>query len=243
MVHFKLDRKKTMNRAISIAALALVVGGAQAADVKQAATPQAHAQVVSATSLSVGKDFKVSPSDYPNGVFVRVKEVFGERPISASLFAAMLHERGFKIADKAENADVVMLIRSSTFNFKDIDQNSGSVSAQKVDGVAGAAIAAIATGGLSLLATDFSFLSNKKPVYASMSVLLSATKNGDAKEQETGLTGSIKGDGSVQGTRESFILFSNEWFKMHVRNTDVEQPAFSAAPAKTMDAAAASTKP
>jgi hypothetical protein len=30
---------------------------------------------------------------------------------------------------------------------------------------------------------------------------------------------------------------------MHVRNTDVEQPAFSAAPAKTMDAAAASTKP
>lgn len=166
-----------------------------------------------------------------------------QEPIPCThIFAAMLHERGFKIADKAEDADVVMLIRSSTFNFKDIDQNSGSISAQKVDGVAGVAIAAIATGGLSLLATDFSFLSSKKPVYASMSVLLSTTKNSDTKEQETGLTGSIKVDGSVQGTRESFVLFSNEWFKMHMRDQNAEQPASAAFPAMTLEDAAASAK-
>ena len=231
-----------MKQMLFVGVFVLCFGAAQADEVKRAAASQAHAQVISATSLPVGHDLKVSPSDYPNGVFVRVKEVFGERPVSASIFAAMLHERGFKIADKAEDADVVMLIRSSTFNFKDIDQNSGSVSAQKVDGVAGAAITAIATGGLSLLATDFSFLSNKKPVYASMSVLLSPTKNGDFKEQETGVTGSIKVDGSVQGTRESFVLFSNEWFKMHLRNSNAAQPVSAVTPAKSLEAAAASTE-
>lgn len=146
-----------MKQMLLIGVFALPIGAAQADEVKQAAAPQAHAQVVSATSLSVGKDIKVLPSDYPNGVFVRVKELFGERPVSASIFAAILREHGFKIADKAEDADVVVLIRSSEFNFKDIDQNTGSVSAQKIDGVAGAAISALATGGLSLLATDFSF--------------------------------------------------------------------------------------
>lgn len=225
-----------------VGVFALFFGAAQADEVKQAASPQAHAQFISAASLSVGQDFIVSPSDFPNGVFVRVKEVFGERLVSASIFAAMLHERGFKIADKAEDADVVILIRSSTFNFKDIDQNSGSVAAQKVDGVADAAIGAIATGGLSLLATDFSFLSNKKPVYASMSVLLSTTKNGDAKEQETGLTGSIKVDGSVLGSRESFVLFSNEWFKMQMSPSIAQpMPAIPAACSRHTDYPVATT--
>lgn len=223
-----------MKQMLLISVFALFFGAAQADEVKQVAATQAHAQVVSAASLPVGKDFRVSPSDYPNGVFVRVKEVFGERPVSASIFAEMLRERGFKIADNADDADVVVLIRSGTFNFKDIDQNSGSVAAQKIDGVAGAAIAAIATGGLSLLATDFSFLSNKKPVYASMSVFLSTTKKGENKEQETGLTGAIKVDGTVQGTRESFVLFSNEWFKMHLRDADATQPASAVAPAKSL---------
>lgn len=231
-----------MKQMLCIAVGVLFFGAAHAENVKPVAAPQAHAQVVSATSLSVGKDFKISPSDYPNGVFVRVKELFGERPVSASIFAAMLREHGFKIADKAENADVVMLIRSSEFNFKDIDQNSGSVSTQKVDGIAGAAISAIATGGLSLLSTDFSFLSNRKPVYESLTVLLTPTRNGESKEQVTGLTGSVKVDGSAQGTRDSFVLFSNEWLKMHLRDADAAQPASAVAPAKSLADAAVSTK-
>lgn len=223
-----------MKQMLLISVFALFFGTAQADEVRQAAAPQAHAQLISATSLPVGQDFKVSPSDYPNGVFVRVKEVFGERPVSASIFAAMLRERGFKIADKADDADVVVLIRSGTFNFKDIDQNAGSISAHKIDGVAGAALAAFATGGISLFATDFSFLGNTRPVYASMTVYVTTTKKGENKEQETGLTGAIKVDGTVQGTRESFVLFSNEWFKMHLRNADAAQPASAVAPAKSL---------
>jgi hypothetical protein len=214
-----------MKKMLLIVAFALFIGVAQADEIRQAAAIQAHAQLVSATSLSVGQDFKISPSDYPKGIFVRVKEIFGERPVSASIFAAMLSERGFKIVDKADDADVVILIRSGTFNFKDIDQNIGTVSAQKIDGIAGAAMSAIATGGLSLFATDFSFLNSKKPVYASMSVYLTTTRNGENKEQETGLTGSVRVDGTVQGTREAFVLFSHEWFKMHLRSEDAAQPA------------------
>ncbi|OIR06114.1 hypothetical protein GALL_119110 [mine drainage metagenome] len=222
----------------------LLFGAAQADEGGQAQAPaiQAHAQLISVASLPVGQDFKVSPNDYPNGVFVRVKEVFGERPVSAAIFAAMLHEHGFKIADKADEADVVVLIRSGTFNFKDIDQNTGTISAHKIDGVAGAALAALATGGISLFATDYSFLSNKRPVYASMVVYFTTTKRGEDKEQETGLTGSIKVDGTVQGTRESFVLFSNEWLKMHLHNADAGQPASAAAPEKSLADSSESTK-
>jgi hypothetical protein len=230
-----------MKQMLWIGVFALLSWVAQADEVKQAVAQQAHAQVVSATSLSVGKDFKVSPNDYPNGVFVRVKELFGERPVSASIFAAILREHGFKIADKAEDADVVVLVRSSEFNFKAIDQNTGSVSAQKIDGVAGAAISALATGGLSLLSTDFSFLGNKKPICASMTVTLTSSKNGVVTEQTTGLTGSIKVDGTVQGTRDSFVLFSDEWLKMHLRNADAAQAASAVAPAKSL-ATAETTK-
>lgn len=228
-----------MKQMLLIGAFALFIGVAQADEEKQAAAIQAHAQLVSATSLSVGQDFKVSPSDYPKGVFVRVKEIFGERPVSASIFAAMLSERGFMIADKADDADVVILIRSGTFNFKDIDQNTATVSAQKIDGIAGAAMSALATGGLSLFATDFSFLNSKKPVYASMLVYLTTTRNGESKEQETGLTGSVRVDGTVQGTREAFVLFSNEWLKMHLRDADGVQPASAVAPGKSQDNAEA----
>lgn len=67
-----------------------------------------------------------------------------------------------------------------------------------------------------------------------MMVTFISSKNGVVTEQATGLTGSVRVDGSVQGTRESFVLFSNEWLKMHLRNEEATQPASAVSPAKSL---------
>lgn len=198
------------------AALMLMVGVANAwADEPKPVEQAIHAQLVKVDNSGAGANVKISPDQYPNGVFVQAKELFGERPVTSAIFANKLHSLGFKIAEKAEDADVVFLIRSSTINFKEIDQNVDGVDARKTDRIAGAAIAALATGGLSLLATDLSFSGNKKPVYTDMVVFLKDPKK--TSSTTTLITGSIKTDASnAKVTRATFEIFSEEWLKAHV---------------------------
>jgi len=227
-----------MNKMILVLAMLFGSGVAQADDVKKTDEP-VHVTLVSVDTTHAGANVKISPSDYPKGVFVRVKEMFGERTVSASIFAGKLRAQGFKIAEKADDADVVFTIRSSTLNFKDIDANTDSIAANKADAVAGLVGAAVLTGGLSLLVSDYSFLSNKKPVYTDMSIRIEPSK----EDKFTLTAATIKTDASnSKVTRVSFEIMADEWIKAHVRKAESAQPASAAVPANSMAEAAATTK-
>lgn len=199
------------------AVLAVWIGGACAEEMKQP-VPQAHVVLTSINTSGAGAEVKVAPGDYPNGIFVRVKEMFGERPISAGIFADKLRAKGFKIAESAEKADVIFTIRSSSIDFKEIDQDADSmISGNKADAAAGIVLTAVATGGLSLLSSDFSNLSNQKPVFQSMTIFVAPTAKG-SEEKTTGMTGAIKADArNAKVTRAFFEIMSDEWLKAHVR--------------------------
>ncbi|OIR08989.1 hypothetical protein GALL_89840 [mine drainage metagenome] len=197
-----------------VAAVLLISAASAWADDAEPAGQQYHVSMLQPKILA-GADVKISPADYPNGVFVRVKEMFGERPVSASIFAEKLQKLGFKIAGKAENADAVFLIRSSTINFKEIDQNADGFNARRADVIAGTVGAAIATGGLSLLATDWSAFGDARPIYTDMVVFIENPKH--SSSIETSLNGAIKTDAAnAKVTRVEFELFSDEWLKEHV---------------------------
>jgi hypothetical protein len=226
-----------MNKMILVLAMLFGSGVAQADDVKKTDEP-VHVTLVSVDTTHAGANVKISPSDYPKGVFVRVKEMFGERPVSASIFAGKLRAQGFKIAEKADDADVVFTIRSSTLNFKDIDANTDSFAANKADAVAGLVGAAVLTGGLSLLVSDYSFLSNKKPVYTDMSIRIEPSK----EDKFTLTAATIKTDASnSKVTRVSFEIIADEWMKAHVKEESV-QPASASIPAASLVEAAAAKK-
>jgi hypothetical protein len=221
-----------------ILAVAMTIGfGAALAEETKPAEP-VHAYLVSVDTSKHGADIKLSPSDYPNGVYVLIKEFSGERPGSEAIFADKLRAHGFKIADKAENADAIFRVGSSSISFKDIDQNTNSVAARKVDGVTGAVISAVATGGISLLTTDLSFLGNKKPVYNNMIVeIVSGSKKEGVKI--TVMNASIKTDAdNAQVTRVSFEIMLDEWLKAHLSNYVASQPASVVAPAQSLADAA-----
>ncbi len=223
-----------------ILALAMLFGFgvAQADDVKNQDEP-VHVTLVSVDTTHAGANVKISPNDYPKGVFVRVKEMFGERPVSASIFAGKLRAQGFKIVEKFEDADVVFTIRSSTLNFKDIDANTDSIAANKADGVAGLVGAAVLTGGLSLLVSDYSFLSNKKPVYTDMTIRIEPSK----EDKFTLTTAAIKTDASnSKVTRVSFEIMADEWIKAHLSKAESGQPASATGSATSLVEAAAAKK-
>lgn len=199
------------------AVLAVWIGGACAEEMKQPVT-QARVVLTQIDTSGAGAEVKVAPDDYPNGVFVRVKEMFGERPISAGIFADKLRAKGFKIAESAEKADVIFTIRSSSIDFKEIDQDADSmISGNKADAAAGIVITAVATGGLSLLSSDFSDLSNQKPVFQLMTLFVKPTAK-DSAEITTITSGAIKADArNAKVTRAFFEVMSDEWLKAHVR--------------------------
>ena len=204
-----------MKPVIFIAAAVLLISAANAsADDGTHAEQQYHVSMLQPKILE-GADVRISPADYPNGVFVRVKELFGERPISASIFAEKLRKVGFKIAYKVEDADAVFVIRSSTINFKEIDQNADGINARRADVIAGTVGAAIATEGLSLLTTDWSAFGDARPIYTDMVVNIESPKKNSSIA--TAMNGAIKTDvANAQVTRVEFELFSDEWLKEHV---------------------------
>lgn len=216
-----------MRKMIFVVAMLMVgFGVAQAGDAKK--VDEVHVTLVSVEHIE-GADIKISPSDYPNGVFVRVKEMWGERPVSAAIFAEKLRAKGFKITEKAEDADVVLLVRSGSLNFKDIDESTDSIAANKLDGMAGVAGAALVTGGLSLLVSDYSFLGNSKPIYSDMIVRFEPGKKTDVSKV-TALAGAIKTDANNHMvTRASFEVLTDEWLKAHLKGNAV-QPATSTPP-------------
>ncbi len=199
-----------------VAGLMMIAAGMAMAD--EAKQAQVHAVLTSIDPSVLGADVKIAPGDYPNGVFVRVKELFGERPVSSRIFADKLRARGFKIAESAEKADAALLVRSSSIDFKEIDNDSDSmISANKADAAAGIVITAVATGGLSLLSSDYSALGNSKPIYQLMSVYIEPA-NKDLKEKETAISGAIKADArNAKVTRAFFDIMSDEWLKAHLR--------------------------
>lgn len=200
-----------------VAEVILLIGAVNAwADDAKPAEQPVHVSLLSVDNSKLGADIKISPADYPNGVFVRVKELFGERPVSASIFASKLKKLGFKIADKAENSDVIFRVGSVNINFKEIDQNVDGIDARKVDQIAGTVGTAIATGGLSLIvATDWSGFGNARPENKIMLVSLENPTTG--KQTGTMITGIIKADESgVNATIATFNILSDEWMKAHV---------------------------
>lgn len=204
-----------MKRLVLAVVLMVSLNGVYAEEVKQAEQQPVHVALISAETTS-GADLKVSPSDYPNGIFIKVNR--GGLPKSAAIFADKLRAHGFKIADTAENADVLFKVGSTTINFKDIENNTDSIAPQKIDGVAGAVIAGVFTGGLSLLVTDYSFLSNNKPTHADMWVNVESGKK-EKQDKDTFLSGTIKADASNSTvTRASFDLMSEAWLKAHLNN-------------------------
>jgi len=224
-----------MIKLLLVLAMLFGFGVALADDVKKVDEP-VHVTLVSVDTTKAGANVKISPNDYPKGVFVRVKEMFGERPVSAAIFAGKLRAQGFKIVEKAEDANVVFTIRSSTLNFKDIDANTDSIAANKADGVAGLVGAAVLTGGLSLLVSDYSFLSNKKPVYTDMTIRIEPSK----EDKFTLTAATIKTDASNNKvTRVSFEIMADEWIKAHLSKVESVQPASSSNPAATRVEAAA----
>ena len=198
-----------------VGAAILLIGAVNAwAEDAKPAEQQYHVSMLQPKILA-GADVKISPPDYPNGVFVRVKEMFGERPVSSSIFAEKLQKLGFKIAGKAETADTVFLIRSTTINFKEIEQNADGINVRRADVIAGTVGTAIATGGLSLLATDWSAFGDARPIYTDMVVFIEDPKKNSSIE--TAMNGAIKTDATnAQVTRVEFELFSDEWLKEHV---------------------------
>ena len=160
-----------------------------------------------------GDDIKITPTDYPNGVFVRIKEWSGERPISASIFAGKLRSAGFKIADKAEDADAVIMVGGS-MSFSEIDKGiDGGISAGKADVIIGAVIGAISTNGLNLVGnTDWAALGNSKPSYTNLGV--SITNQKKKGFMATGVTGTFKCNASgVKAAAAEFDLDSDQWLK------------------------------
>lgn len=220
-----------MKYAMIVIALLLNIGPAYAEDAQQTA-PAKYRVVLTEIKHHAGAETKIAPNDYPNGVFVKVKEMFGERPISAGIFADKMKANGFKIAESAEKADVIITIRSSEINFKEIDQNSDSmISGNKADAAAGIVITAVVTGGLSLLSSDYSGLANSKPVYQSMTIFIEPTAKG-SESTTTVTTGAIKTDArNAKVTRAFFEIMADEWFKQHLRK---DQPVVAAQPAETM---------
>lgn len=205
-----------MKYAMIVIALLFNIGLAYAEDVQQAAQPKFR---VALTEIKhhAGAEVRIAPNDYPNGVFVKVKEMFGERPVSAGIFADRLKGNGFKIAESPEKADMILIIRSSEINFKEIDQDSDTmISGNKADAAAGIVITAVATGGLSLLSADYSGLANSKPVYQSMTIFIEPTAKGvDSKTTVT--TGAIRTDArNAKVTRAFFEIMADEWLKQHV---------------------------
>ena len=206
-----------MKRAKFIAAAILLIGAANACADDARPAEQPNVGLVSVDNSKLGVDLKIASTNYPNGVFVQVDEVFGSRPVSASIFAAELKKIGFKIADKAENADAVFMISSTDINFKEIDQSANGIDARKVDAIAGVVGTAVATGGWSLFVTDWSRLGNARPVNSMMIVSIADPKNMKKTRVDTMITGVIKiGESSAQATRATFEILSDEWMKAHV---------------------------
>ncbi len=223
----------TMKQIIAAVLMLIGFGVVQAEEVKPA--EPVHAYLVSVNSSKTGADVKISPSDYPNGVYVLIKNWSKELLISESIFDDKLRAQGFKIADKPENADATFRIASSTISFKDIDQNASSIAARKVDGVTGAVISAIATGGLSILSTDYSFFGNQKAIYNNMLVEIASSKKSVDKPKVTVTNASIKMDAdNVLATRVSYEIMVDEWLKAHLVNYGASQPISAVAPTQSM---------
>ncbi len=135
-------------------------------------------------------------------------------------------------------------IASSTISFKDIDQNASSIAARKVDGVTGAVISAIATGGLSILSTDYSFFGNQKPIYNNMLVEIASSRKSDDKPKISVTNASIKTDAdNALVTRISYEIVVDEWLKAHLVNYVALQPISAVAPTQSLaDAVPAAKK-
>lgn len=211
-----------MKKLILIAALMFTFGQAQAEESKPKS--QVHVNLVSLDTTRLGADLVLlQPNDYPKGVFVQVKEMFGERPISTAIFAEKLHAHGYKIALNKEDADVTILVGSSTINFKDIERGADSISASQIDSAVGIVGTAVLTGGFSLLWTDYSAFNNTKAVYTDLSVAVVFDDKSGVKKY-TLMTAGIKTDASSnQVTRVFFETMSEEWLKVHLRKVDAAQ--------------------
>ena len=221
-----------------VAVAILLIGAVNAwADDAKPAEQRVHVSLLSVDNSKLGTDIKVAPADYPGGVFVKIKEGFSERPISASIFAAKLKKLGFKIVDKPEDADVIFRVGSINISFREIEQNADGIDARKVDLIAGTVGTAIATGGISLLvATDWSGFGNTRPENKIMLVILENPKTG--KQSETAITGIIKADESgVKATIATFNILSDEWMIAHVVGyTDDQKDNLQPAPASAVSA-------
>jgi hypothetical protein len=206
----KLLSKYILGFALVIGAQSIMADEVKKADASVHITIVKINPVVNVRAANV----KISPSDYPKGVYVIATEVFGERPKSAGLFANKLRQAGFKITETKESADLILNIGSTTMNFKEIEESASSVISNNGDRVAGLIGGAVLTGGLSLLVSDYSFLDKTKPFYADMIVHI-----GQGKEDKdfTMVNATLKTDAkNYQTTQACFEVMIDAWVKAYV---------------------------
>jgi hypothetical protein len=164
---------------------------------------------------------QVRPADYPNGVYVTAYKRYDECPITAKIFAENLRKLGFSVVDTIDKADVTIELLSSTMDFKDIENGSDSYDAGKAVGIAAEIGNAITTHGLSLFASDKSYMDSKRPMYETFTVLIINNKDKEQRK-DTSFQATVSIDARAkQRSKAFFEVMSNKWLDMHIRGDEI----------------------
>jgi hypothetical protein len=168
-------------------------------------------------------EYKISPSQFPNGIFVSVirKPMFRDPvrfPNVEKILAAELKEYGFKIADSSESASAVISFNTNLeLDLTEIEKGETdrvSRGLSVLDNVAGVFLRGKLSGNQAVMANGISLkLSNKR---------IALTADLDNRSQDKKLENSLENmdayyseDGYETSTK-LLILALDEWAKAHI---------------------------
>ena len=223
------------------AALVLPVGSLYATD-QATALEQSHqyyARVVD-PQFTPNPDFKVSPKDYPNGVYIQVqKGGLFSKPTRYDKVEAILVEKfkqqGFRIAETRETADATASAFSS-IDFSEIQESKNNKLARGLsiaDDVVGILANAKLSGGQSLIVNGINVQIHKKKHWALFSLIRA---NGQELNGGINVVADYSEDTPVVSAALLGLMF-DEWAKKHVT---VSQDVISPNPAGVQSNSAAS---
>lgn len=246
------------NHSIVAAVLALVAFGAvaeetavpvaapadQVAKADDAAKTAPVVQVI--TTKVIGDEYRISPADFPNGVFViaRIKPLFRD-PVQydkiGALLANKLQSYGFKIAGKQEDASATLAFGGLDFDEIEKGETDRLSRALSVaDKVGGSLLGFKLNGAQYVMANGISVQLGKKTT--SLGISFTGPSPGDKVKKATA---SITVGCSEDTYRVSAILLDmnfNEWAKAHVVTAGTTSSTGTASPPAASVAAATEPK-
>lgn len=172
------------------------------------------------TTKVIGDEYKISPADFPNGVFViaQIKPLFRD-PVRydkvGALLANKLQSYGFKIAAKQEDASATLAFGG--LDFAEIEKGETdrlSRALSIADKVGGSLLGFKLNGAQYVMANGISLQLGKKT--SSLGVAFTGPSQGDKAKR---VTSTITAGCSEDTYRVSAILLDmnfNEWAKAHI---------------------------